>query len=184
MVPLVYNDVKINLQRTSYFELTEVSYGFSCREYLGEEKTKTKNTVSYHKLLVSYKSPGPHEFGASWEITIPVRWKDHHISRLLFVYWSRTFWGTLRRLITISLLFHDESAGIILCMGPANERRRYDVTLSLICLAHTQNDPWKCVHNENPWQLPSFIMSYDINCPVSQLFFSLGVSTWTMYISL
>ena len=34
------------------------------------------------------------------------------------------------------------SPGIILCMRPANERRRYMVTLSLIGRAHTQNDPW------------------------------------------
>ena len=32
-------------------------------------------------------------------------------------------------------------AGIILCMRPANERRRYIVTSSLIGWAHTQNDP-------------------------------------------
>ena len=34
--------------------------------------------------------------------------------------------------------------GIILCMRPANERRRYCVTSSLICWAHSQNDP--CWH--------------------------------------
>ena len=32
-------------------------------------------------------------------------------------------------------------AGIILCMHPANGRRRYNVTSSLIGWAHTQNDP-------------------------------------------
>ena len=43
------------------------------------------------------------------------------------------------------LLIHGNSiytyAGIILCMRPANERRRYIVTSSLIGWAHTQNDP-------------------------------------------
>ena len=34
------------------------------------------------------------------------------------------------------------SSGIILCMCPANERRRYIVTSSPIGWAHTQNDPW------------------------------------------
>ena len=34
------------------------------------------------------------------------------------------------------------SPGTILCMRPANERRRYNVTSSLIERAHTQNDPW------------------------------------------
>ena len=33
-------------------------------------------------------------------------------------------------------------AGIILCMRPANERRRYTVTSSPIGWAHAQNDPW------------------------------------------
>ena len=32
-------------------------------------------------------------------------------------------------------------AGIILCMCPANERRRYSVTSSVIGWAQTQNDP-------------------------------------------
>ena len=35
-------------------------------------------------------------------------------------------------------------SGIILCMRPANERRRYDVTSSFIGWAHSQNDPWLC----------------------------------------
>ena len=34
-----------------------------------------------------------------------------------------------------------EEAGIILCMRPANERRRYNVTSSLIGWAHAQNKP-------------------------------------------
>ena len=39
----------------------------------------------------------------------------------------------------------DQNTGIILGMGSANERRRYNVTSSLIGWAHTHNDPWK--HN-------------------------------------
>ena len=35
-----------------------------------------------------------------------------------------------------------EYPGIILCMRPAYERRRYNITSSLIGWAHTQNDPW------------------------------------------
>ena len=34
--------------------------------------------------------------------------------------------------------------GIILCMRPTNEGRRYNVTSSLIGWAHSQNDPWLC----------------------------------------
>ena len=52
-----------------------------------------------------------------------------------------------------SKLFHQEiksfntwfdinPPGIILCMGPANERWCYTVTPSLIGWAYTQNDPW------------------------------------------
>ena len=37
--------------------------------------------------------------------------------------------------------FCGHNAGI-LCMHPANERRRYNVTSSLICWAHTESDPW------------------------------------------
>ena len=37
-----------------------------------------------------------------------------------------------------------EDAGIILCIRPASEGRRYIVTSSLIGWAHTQNDPWRC----------------------------------------
>ena len=34
------------------------------------------------------------------------------------------------------------STGIILCMRPVNERRRYNITSSLIGWAHSQNGPW------------------------------------------
>ena len=36
---------------------------------------------------------------------------------------------------------HPSISGIILCMRPANERRRYNVTSSLIGYTHTLNDP-------------------------------------------
>ena len=35
-----------------------------------------------------------------------------------------------------------QQPGIIMHMRPANERRRYNVTSSLIGWAHTQNDLW------------------------------------------
>ena len=38
--------------------------------------------------------------------------------------------------------FRSHTSGIILCMGPTNERQHYIVTLSLIAWAHTQNDLW------------------------------------------
>ena len=42
----------------------------------------------------------------------------------------------------------DYEAGIILCMRPANERRHYNVTSSLIGWAHAQNEPYEVI---KPW---------------------------------
>ena len=48
----------------------------------------------------------------------------------------------LTGLLDISTNWHQMvRPGIILRMGPANEKRRYNVTSSLIGSAHTQNDP-------------------------------------------
>ena len=41
---------------------------------------------------------------------------------------------------------HAQHTGIILCVHPANESRRYIVTPSLIGWVHTQNDPWACIY--------------------------------------
>ena len=38
-----------------------------------------------------------------------------------------------------------------LCMCPANERRRYIVTSSLIGWAHAQNDSWAAIHYSSFW---------------------------------
>ena len=51
--------------------------------------------------------------------------------------------------ITLSYSIHYQNlinAGIILCMSPADERRRYNVTPSLIGWSHSQNYPckWRC----------------------------------------
>ena len=46
-------------------------------------------------------------------------------------------------------------AGIILGMGAANERWRYNVTSPLIGWAHTQNDPCMCIaENNSYWSFP------------------------------
>ena len=42
-------------------------------------------------------------------------------------------------------------AGIILCMLPANERWRYNVTSSLIGWPHTQNHPWYVYQRKKIW---------------------------------
>ena len=46
------------------------------------------------------------------------------------------------------LISKHEIPGIILCMCPANERRRYNVTSPLFGWAHKQNDPWD---TRNQW---------------------------------
>ena len=60
-------------------------------------------------------------------LAIYPHWSHHNIN----VLWSKSN-RSLNR-----------SAGIILCMCPANERQCYNVMSSLIGWAHTQNDPWK-----------------------------------------
>ena len=55
-----------------------------------------------------------------------------------FVY-APSQWETTLQWSIISLWL--ELIGIILCMRLANERQCYNVTLSLICWAYTQNDP-------------------------------------------
>ena len=47
------------------------------------------------------------------------------------------------------------TSGIVLCMRPANERWRYNVTSSLICWAHTQNDP--CTKRNSNVDWPWFL---------------------------
>ena len=57
----------------------------------------------------------------------------------MYVFWYtlRSLWYTMRVLQPHYLTL----SGIILWMRPANERRRYIVTSSLISWAHTQNGP-------------------------------------------
>ena len=48
-------------------------------------------------------------------------------------------------LLKSSFAINWEASEIILCLGSANERRRYAVMPSLIGWSHTQNDPWACI---------------------------------------
>ena len=58
-----------------------------------------------------------------------------------------------------------EVTGIILCMGPANERRRYNVTSSLIGWVHSQNHPWVTVFHNSKEQknITVLVELYEIN---------------------
>ena len=52
-------------------------------------------------------------------------------------------WTVIRNIKVITIYpFQDGYSRIILCAHPANERRRYIVTSSLIGWAHFQDDPW------------------------------------------
>ena len=44
----------------------------------------------------------------------------------------------------------------ILCMRPANERRRYNVTSPLIGWVHTQNDPCYDIWQDVKWGLSQY----------------------------
>ena len=56
-------------------------------------------------------------------------------------------------LTTVSPLSSLIISGIILCIGSANERRRYTVTSSLIGWAHTENNPYRMVQSKWKWLL-------------------------------
>ena len=77
------------------------------------------------------------------------------ITRSIFKYWHHSDKGALCMAWT----------GIIFCVRPANERRRYNVTSSLIGWAHTQNYP--CMW----WLLlvPSMIYYTSLHLPVCNM---------------
>ena len=85
--------------------------------------------------LCAGNSPGTGEFPAqkaSNEENVSIWWRHHDTDKA-----SAT----------------KRTAGFILCMRPANERRRYIITSSLISLPHAQNDPcggrWMMCWGEN-----------------------------------
>ena len=65
---------------------------------------------------------------------------DLCIHQILLIEWLKCF---VRISVTV--------AGIILWMHPANERRRYIVTSSLIGRVHTQSDPWSWVQKHQSY---------------------------------
>ena len=71
-------------------------------------------------------------------------YKKHCVSETLY----NT--NTMHKKVSFQNIIHHDAATmepIIWYMHPANERRRYNVTSSLIGWAHSQNDP--CYHNIN-----------------------------------
>ena len=92
--------------------------------------------------------------------------KQNHISLLSFIIVSISH---LRIVCLNDCSIH--LSGIILCIRQANERRRYNVTSSLICWAHTQNVPWWVVLSSviTNNSLHSYIMRFPttISCSLS-----------------
>ena len=91
----------------------------------------------------------------------------------------------------VTILFRSQCVrysypGIILGMGSANERRRYNVTSSLLGLAHTQNDSGYCVSGRRyygPKKMVDILQSgnvlspkYDFSCWQSYAFIEMGCS--------
>ena len=72
----------------------------------------------------------------------------HRISCWIYSNWRKCTYRYCRRTCGISEIYYTFS-GIILGAGPANERRRYIVTSSLVDWAHTHNDP--CLMDQKFW---------------------------------
>ena len=78
---------------------------------------------------------------------------------IIFCCYSSVIWS--------NAFVYQGTAGIILCIHPANERWRYNVTSSLIGWAHTQNDPWNWVIQR--WWLLVCVMSTGINTDIQSI---------------
>ena len=101
--------------------------------------------------MMSWHGSAFHITGPLWGKSTSHRWipftKGQWCRTLmlsLMLAW-KTFEQTAERQVEMSWCWFDITvmmAEIFLCMCPANERRRYNVTSSLIGWVHTQNDPW------------------------------------------
>ena len=97
-------------------------------KYKDDSLPATWNTIveirqSYEQLISTMRSP-----------TL-VSWYPYIDAQVIYV-------KLCKRFALCGVLLSFGTTGIILCMRPANERRCYIVTSSLIGWAHTQNDPW------------------------------------------
>ena len=124
-------------------------------------------------------------------------WAEPVTSEIIFVEW---WWHTLIKIkehfiyfqtLTLEVRWYLDKSRlclnhiiwIILCMRPANERRRYNVTSSLIGWAHTQNDPWYHMFIEMYWNSSNALDIVGNNVPA----YGLGpayvtASVWKMMI--
>ena len=86
-----------------------------------------------------------HDYNMTKQFRIKRIYHEIHSTKSSDIAYLPPLWCTHLSLTTGVVALHIPSwrPGIILCMRPANERRCYIVTSSLIGWAHSQNDPWK-----------------------------------------
>ena len=88
-----------------------------------------------------------------------------------------------------AVIINNQDLRNILCMRPANEKRRYSVTSSLIGWAHTQTDPWRLCLQKNRSKMFTFKAIWDkiINrfrsCEKVEFMF-LWASSWCPWLSI
>ena len=91
-----------------------------------------------------------------------------------YMFWSKYWisvsvhpWVIIISVDPIGLVLMYRISGIILCMRPANERRRYNVTSSFIRWVHSQNDHWCIIRN---YHMALILLCF--------LFFGMGRLLW------
>ena len=118
------------------------------KNYVSLQKTSTNNglTMAHHWLQISGLEAGSCQPDKLKWASLLVKYQRliSELNKKLFR-WLQYRWLT----------------GIILCMPPANERRRYNVTSSLIGWVHTQNNPWVwvkmlCIPSVSTFRLQNF----------------------------
>ena len=100
-----------------------------------------------HLIINSQKASKPRDGVLNYQIALKVGMQRGCTAAGLLLINLKYLCGALETAILkgsldyLARLLHSYFAEIILCMHPANERRRYNVTLSLIGWVHPQNDP-------------------------------------------
>ena len=139
--------IKINLKLVSwyhYFPQLQVQY------------ISSKTFCNFCQLFSLWKNMKLEAFHSCWSVHVSTSHDKHELKSQPEANFS---WKHSHQLtdqvsqILSKYMYFDKFAGIILCLCPANERKCYNVTLSLIGWAHIQNDPWMCcseMWNEYP----------------------------------
>ena len=127
------------------------------------QDTNMTSPQTHKKMSTSTKMSSPHP--AHYTPSTIYGQRGNHGRKYSFIFgffsWTTClFWYLFQYFINKSVCLYQarwetvyscDPSGIILCMGPANERRRYNVTSSPIGWAHTQNDPWPSIGITSGW---------------------------------